>query len=450
MTSILQRRWVFAAALIGAGLVLTSAALAGSVHKRPTNAGVLPLVLEGRQLPALAGASLLGLTAFSCSAQKISPILFQVDEVNPDNIVVSGDSLPKVRADERPGLIDDNDQIVFLQRDLGVQCNDEQLARARGKLIEIEVTGNALNQTAYLYLLSAERGHVPSNTAVRYNKASQTISTAAYEMSFEPGVPHMMRSLILRELRGRHGTNVLDRLKVRMDAAALGSLVNLSIDEEDVSGAQVSARVGPIRVVRELQLDVRPVPGFKIPATVRFVNYERFFHAEVGFTIPKAAALVVSGLDLYLAMDYLDLRGIRISTSGLPQGAVVDGRTAAMEKNFDLGPKRWYLLTGEGINHVSVLHMEKGLNLQPTARFSDGEGEAFAWPPERVPGGLPQIGYGLMGWQDLEARGYQFAVDIGMLPSFPDGGGDGFTDSVNAAYAIRASERTGDAADEAR
>lgn len=419
-----------------------------NVSKTPNNVSVLPLVIEGRQIPGLGGRSLLGLTAFRCAAGKTTPVVFQVDEINPQNRVVSGDALPEVSADEQPGLIDDNDQIVFMQRDLGERCGEEQLDRARGKLVELEASGGSLKDKAYLYVLSAERGHVPSSSAVRFDKSRQNISTPAYDMAYSIEHPHMISSFVLHELRGRENKNVLDRMKVRMVAKALGALVQLNMTEEEIGGTLLSARAGPVRVVRELKLDVQPVPGLKIPAKVRFLNYERLFQAEVEFQIPKAAALFVSSLDLFLAMDYIDARGVRISTSGLPQGAVVDGRTAAMEKQFDLGDKRWFLLTGEGINHVAVLHMEEGLNLRPTARFSDGEGEEFAWPPERVPGGLPQIGYGLLGWQDLEARWYAFAIDIGMLPSFPEGGGDGFSNTITKKPLLRATLRGDDAAGE--
>lgn len=442
-------RIVIAAALLACALC-PRAARAQSLLVAPNNSGVLPLVIDARSIPGLDGASLIGLSMFRCDAGRTIPIVFQVDEVNEQGMVVSSDSLPEVKPDEAPGVLDPNDQIVMLQRDIGVRCAAEQLDRARGKLVEIEASSAALKETAYVYLLSSERGHVPTSNAIRYDRTEHAIKTPAYEMSYAPALPHMIRTFILRELRGRSDQNIIDRLKVRMVAKALGSLVQLHMTEEDVKGRQLSARVGPVRVVRELELDVRPVPGLAIPAHVRFENYERLFRGVVRFKIPRSAALVVSSMDLFLVVDYLDARGIRVSAAGLPQGALVDGVTAASEKEFDLGARRWFLLTGEGINHVSVLHMEEGLNLRPTARFSDGEGPEYAWPPERVPGGLPQVGYGLLGWQDLEARWYQFAVDIGMLPSFPERGGDGFSDADTAKFTIRANLREGDGVSSAK
>ncbi|MCB0218919.1 MAG: hypothetical protein KDH09_04435, partial [Chrysiogenetes bacterium] len=198
-----------------------------NVSNTPNNVSVLPLVVSGNQVPTLGGQSLLGLTAFRCAAGKTTPVVFQVDEINSQNRVVSGDALPEVSADEQPGLIDDNDQIVFMQRDLGERCGEEQLGRARGKLVELEASGGSLKDKAYLYLLSAERGHVPSSSAVRFDKSRQTISTPAYEMTYSIEHPHMLTSFILHELRLRENKNVLDRMNVLMDAKALGALVQL-------------------------------------------------------------------------------------------------------------------------------------------------------------------------------------------------------------------------------
>lgn len=119
----------------------------------------------------------------------------------------------------------------------------------------------------------------------------------------------------MNDLEGASDQNVVDRLKVRFDVKALGSLIQLSIDEDDFDCRLESLRAGPVRVVREYLVYVTPLPGFKLKAYVTLYP----LRAHVAWP----AALFTSSLDVLFASDYTDLRGVRLSTSAFYREALL-------------------------------------------------------------------------------------------------------------------------------
>lgn len=394
----------------------------------------MPVILTGKNVAGLIGVSAAKLSAFRCESGSTAPLLYQIDEVN-NGRVVPNDASAQIPRDDTPGVIDEDDQIVFMLRDTGEACNTEQLSRARGTLITVKVETSMLKAPGFVYFLISDRGYVPSQTLVRYNPAEHLVETGAYTMAYDPKHPFQMHRFIMADLKGRANDDVMDRLKVRMIVKALGSIITLHFNEDDLESTLIGTRAGPIRVVRELNVVLRPVPGFAIPVNTALIHYERLYHAEISFTLPKAAALVLSSMSIDVGLDYRDLRGVRISTSGMREGALVDGSMIAQEQSFPLGDDRWFSINGLGVNHVAVLEFEKGLKLTPVAVFADSP--EFKEPPEEYPGALPWVGYGLLGWQDLVANHpYAFKIDIAILPGFPDGG------AVGAVRAIREGIKT--------
>lgn len=399
---------------------------------------MLPIVLSAKDVPALDGARIVSLSGFSCRGERPEPLLFQVDERNGQGRYVSSEASGALARDESPGVLDANDEIVFMASELGEPCSAEALARVRGRLLEIQIAGENYPDPGHVYLLVGEKGYVPNRTLIDYDTATSTVRTDAYTMGYDPDLPFIYKTLTYADLKGRAKEDILDRLKVRIEARALGSLVTLRFDEEDFDATLDALKRGPIRVIREMTVHVPVAPGVSVTASVTFLHYERLWQGIVTLDIPDTVATVTSSMDVALIHDFVDLRGLKLSTSGLPQGTLIDGRMIELERNLKLTGDTWFMLTGGGLYEVTTIEFDRSLKLEPTALFVDGNEETA--PPEDHPGGLPSVGLEFLDWQNLKPGIHSFSAHMAQLPSFPNGGGGGFYKTLHAPQAITTRE----------
>lgn len=136
--------------------------------------------LHGRDLPALVEARIVSLSGFSCRAARPEPLLFQTDERNSQGHYVAGEATGELARDESPGVFDENDESVFMAAELGERCSPEALERVRGKLIEVEITGDNFAAPGYVYLLQADRGYVPTRARISFDEDSRQVRSSAY------------------------------------------------------------------------------------------------------------------------------------------------------------------------------------------------------------------------------------------------------------------------------
>lgn len=399
-----------------------SSALAAR-FRTPNISESLAMVIRGDQLPGLDGVEAARISAFACKDGLPGTIMVQFDERNAAGLYIGNAATGRQR-DDTPGIIDANDELAFMLTDVGEPCPPAILARSTGAVYEIQIERPSLRETGYLYLLLGERGMVPSRPLIRYDSASDTMISDILAVGFDPKNPIIVNHLALAEYRPRPRVDLLDRLKIRFTGRALRDLISLSIDESEVDAEILAARSGALRAIREIAISVQPVPGFSIKGNVTFVLYRR--HAEIFVTVdvPKAGALFVSSLDLEIGLDFIDLRGTRVSTNSLPEGVLVDGVMIAQEDNLSLGDEPWIFISGNGINMLGYIDPDPKMGVTATANFLDSP-DALE-PPESVPGTLPKIGYFFKNWQNVKAGSYRLFACYGILPGFPEGGGSGF------------------------
>lgn len=240
------------------------------------------------------------------------------------------------------------------------------------------------------------------------------------------------------DLKGRKDEDILDRLKARLEARALSSLVTLEMDEEDFDSTLDADKRGPVRIIRETTVRVPVFPGVTVIAKVTFFHYERLWKGVVQLDIPDSVATLTSSMDVALIHDFVDLCGLNLSTSGLPEGTLIDGRMIEIERNLTLTNDTWFMLTGDGLYEVMTVDFDRSLKLEPTALFVDGQGETA--PPEDHPGGLPAVGLQFLDWNSLEPGAHSFSAHMALLPSFPNGGGSGFYKTLHAQQTITAQD----------
>lgn len=407
--------------------------------KTPTNASVLPVVVTAGVVPAMLGAGVGEISAFACGGAGLRPIPYQIDEINAEGLVVSYfGKEDRVAPDATPGTLDEDDQIVFMLRDAGGACDSESLSRLPGTVAGVRLESGHLNEPAIVYLMRSRRGLKPLVSYVRYDAAEHQIGSDHYTWRYAPERPFMIADMIYPMFKGRESVDIQDRLRVRIKATGPAGLVNLNFNEEDVDIHLKGVRTGPIRLVREMEGAINVIPGFSLPVSLTFINYDRLWIADVRFRVPAPAALFVGSLDLRVVSDFIDLRGTRISTKAMPEGVLVDGQMIAEEETLQFGDEPWYLVTGSGLNQVVAVDYDRSLNLNASSYFIDNEN--LEEPPEDVPGCVPCVGYQFLHWEDLKPQKYRFTGKLSVLPAFPEGGGSGFYRTLNAPVTVSAFE----------
>lgn len=123
-------------------------------------------------------------------------------------------------------------------------------------------------------------------------------------------------------------------------------------------------------------------------------------------------------------MDFLDLRGVTVSTNSLPKGVLVDGAMIDQENNLSLGREPWIFISGNGINVLAYIDPDPKMDIEAAINFLDSA--SVIEPPEGTPGTIPKVGWLLNDWQNVKAGNYKFFAYYSTLPGFPEGGGSGF------------------------
>ena len=204
-----------------------------------------PIVLKGDTLAQFINNEIefMYVYAYDALSNSWQMIPFQIDEVNPHD----QDSM-YFKPDSSFGLLDSDDELVFLLRDVGDKADSTSwLDGADSIRYEICLVDSLTNEVGYVYLYSSRTitDPVPNPYFMAYDSVTDRISTANYEVGFnETG---QLADVII----GSSGVDIFDRIKVRL----MGSYWIFQLDpisEDNVSMTYAYAKVGPVRVIRNM------------------------------------------------------------------------------------------------------------------------------------------------------------------------------------------------------
>ncbi|MDZ7334966.1 MAG: T9SS type A sorting domain-containing protein [candidate division KSB1 bacterium] len=204
-----------------------------------------PVVIKGEALPHFLNFEIshLYLFRYQSSSDKWEMMPFQFDEVNPKD----QDSM-YFKPDDSFGRLDEDDELVFLLKDLGDQASAlSWLVGADTLRYELRFCDplDGKHGFAYLYFLPTIPGPIPEPYQMRYDAASDRVHSLNYEVGFN-------RTGQLADVLIKSGSNtdIFDRLKIRVLGWLL--VVPVFLHEDYVEMQYAYAKVGPVRVIRNL------------------------------------------------------------------------------------------------------------------------------------------------------------------------------------------------------
>lgn len=359
-------------------------------------------------LGCLRGRHQSSVAVFAC-ADACRPIPWQLDERAGDGRWALEQG-PDANPDDPPGVLDDNDELLWMAADAGRRAAASELPDAGDCAVELEVHRG--DQVGWAYAV-ATRGPAPRSPAryVAYDPAADRVEGARVAVGFGAPTP---RYLALRGRDGAFGPNLLDRLKVRAHARFLG-FIPLGRDEDDIEYEFSAWHAGPVRVLRREYQWVRLASWLRTP-----IFETETLMTRDAMTLPVRLRLnfppsyFFAGIEVQAVLDFRDLRGWQVAAAGAAPVTVGDDDA----RRLDGVHSDWVALRGP--EATLVLELVRGPSLAtlvPTIVYRD-DGEPQ--PPEAVAGERPGVGYRLREWSEVDRGHHWFAAVARALPPDAD------------------------------
>lgn len=308
-----------------------------------------PVILTGANFPELAGQPIDTLKLFVYRDQVVRTIPFQVDEIN-----ATGDYVV-----DEDGLLDSNDELVFMVKDLGEQAPVEAVAGtaelAEDEWYQIEVT-DPLSNTAkgWAYIVqTAEANETATQSYVSFDPLSRAIQGITYRIGFA------RLRLFADSLMLGNGPDILDRTKFYQDCE---TPILCPMTENRLPVGDQFLKTGPVRAV---------LYNGSLMVYGTMIQWDARYQVRPGFTGP-----------VQVSMDFnADATGSLFYNASVSDGVVVDG----VPDNVPALPASpwWQLSTDTGtiiqvidldiLDPVVTTHYEDDATEKPLTDTGDGQ-----------------------------------------------------------------------------
>jgi hypothetical protein len=239
------------------------------------------------------------------------PIPFQVDERNRRDYWAY-DQGPEPVSDESPGVFDENDVVVFMNRDLGAKGDPAKLPRGATTWLEVRVgSQDAPLGYAYLGTFDSPPAILSDQPAyVRSDPVKDEVFADRYTVRFGAPLPTY---LALVHQQGESPESILNGVRAYGEVWIFGGLVDFKRSEKDLEQYSTPGyRSGPVRVIRSAKYWIRLALGFNARGRVELLFYRDFVEARARVKIRIPPRLVAAGGYLRACFDFHDFTGGRV------------------------------------------------------------------------------------------------------------------------------------------
>jgi hypothetical protein len=336
------------------------------------------------------------------------PIPFQVDERDRRDHWADDDGPQPVR-DESPGIFDENDVIVFMNRDLGEKGDPAKLPHGAATWLQIRV-GSQDTPLGYAYLGSFDSPPaIPSDQPfyARYDPAKDEVYADRYTVRFDAPLPTY---LALVHHQGESPANALNAVRADGEVRLFAGLFHFERSEKDLQYSIQGYRTGPVRVIRSAKYWIRLPLGFKARGRVELLFYRDFVEARAQVNIRIPPRLVPADGHLRAFFDFRDFAGGRVLGPDGLQGEPIGSRITEAKRQFARPPVRWSaLLLPSGQSFVLAVRLGGSLQRLDQRLYLEESTD-----PAR---GRPSFGFTLSGINRLDTGEQDLSVNALVLDS---------------------------------
>jgi hypothetical protein len=325
------------------------------------------------------------------------------------------DQGPEPNQENPNGVIDRNDEILWMVEDAGRRIRPEEIPSEAVCVIEVTQRSGS-SEERWTYIFSGPSAAPRSTESyVRYDPQTDVVTGARVGLGFAGPTPEYFA---LRPPANEPAVNLLDRLKVRASARFLG-LIPLWRDEGDLRTELEGWKVGPIRVIRRQRQWVRLGWGLRTPIfRTDTLFYRDYAYLPVHLRLNFPPTYFFRGIEVLGVLDFRDLRGWRLLAQGLAGALPVGNFSKPRRRELNRLPGDWFALLGPSVTLVQVLTTSPSLaTIERTLAYR----EESSWQkPERWQGEMPGVGYRLTDWSDVGEGHHWFASTSYALPPGAD------------------------------
>jgi hypothetical protein len=217
--------------------------------------GENPVIIRGGLMPSLKAAPISSLILAAVHDGKLQAIPFQVDQVRNGEYVYdwvspSGRKKGLVDRDQIDGRLGEDDELVFMARDLGPRASSVKETGAE-KAIEVAVTDPAAGRTGYAYFLQGSR--LDHSTAayvhLEVSKGRAAVEAERYKFSQLDNMGYF-DNLQLKTRSGEWTRNLVVRNQTPADLKVKVVGLKGTVDFYDmIRGEVIAGKNGPVRAI---------------------------------------------------------------------------------------------------------------------------------------------------------------------------------------------------------
>jgi hypothetical protein len=362
--------------------------------------------VEGRAAKALLDRPNATLRVYAFRGGTFALIPFQVDERDRRDHWVDDLGDQPVR-DDHPGVFDQNDVVVFMNRDLGTKGDEKMLPPGASAWLEVRV-GPPSAPLGYAYVGSFQSpAALPQDLPeyARYDPIHDQVSADRYTLRFGGPLPTY---LALGSATGEREDNILNAVYARGEVRILAGLFHFERSEKDLLYAIQGYRQGPVRAIRSAKYWI-PLPlGFKARGRVELLFYRDFVEGRTSVNIKIPPRFIPADGEITAHIDFRDFSGARVSGPGGTLDEPIDGRMTEGKRVFAEPPVRWSaLLLPSGQTFLLAVRLEDSLQRLDQRLYLDDTTDPLR--------GKPAFGFRLSGVNRLETGEQELSVNAVIL-----------------------------------
>ncbi len=287
-------------------LVLTLLVAEAKAEEKTLKRKADPVVVLGKDLGPFMGEPASSLFLYAMKEGRLIPIPYQIDEKDKrGKLVINSGKKPK--PDKDKGLIDDNDELIFMAGDAGDKAPvGTNIGQQAG--IEITLTDPLTDEVGRVYLLKFDEPQ-PIATAdyVRYAPEEDRIYARNFSIAYDPTRNNMYYEHIsMTPAAGGNNTNICDRWLGRLSITFKVIPKQWQTSEGIFKSDVIGYKDGPVRVVRKVNNYLKlPFRIKALQVELDYLYYADSFKSISTISVPVDVAIFCRKAWLTAGTDYL-------------------------------------------------------------------------------------------------------------------------------------------------
>ncbi len=335
-----------------------------------------PIQIKGEELKGLKGKNTKILSIMAVKGGRLVPIPYQIDEFDESGLIYLKDISP-YKPDGRIGVLDMDDEIVFMYRDAGLEpYNVSAMNPVDGTILREIRLDSQQNAPRYAYVVE---GNCLRSEAdyVHANLKSGSVETAHIKIMCNPKNFTEVKE-ISTKIGPYYGQNAVDNFYVKMSTGLINEHLRFEMNSMDnIHLIPLGVKDGPVRATILFKARIwyfgMPTP-FKDYININF--YEQAANVPSRFTLDTITSLryflkIIKRPEVEITVDFHNLKGAKFMVQNVYDPtkadnlAVVDNHISSIERRIVASrlPGEWvYFDSNQGWNafFTNQMYIEPG------------------------------------------------------------------------------------------